>query len=215
MTKKKQFSLSKIIIYVLLFAFGFAWMYPFLWMLSASLKTQSEFFASSLNLFPAEITMDNFIRAWESANFAVYFKNSIIVTVSVVCIVLFATSLTGYVMGRYNFFAKKVVLTVFVASITIPLVFTIIPIFELLKTLGLSSSLFGLILAESGGGHVIFIMLFMSFYAQMPKEMEEAAMIMAFIGQHSGLKESRYSCKHMQLKNSLLQLCFVSEVFDV
>ncbi len=177
MKKEKRFSISKLIIYIILFALGFAWMYPFLWMISASLKSQSEFFASSLNLIPAEITLENFVRAWESANFAVYFKNSIIVTVSTVCIVLFATSLTGYVMGRYNFFGKKIVLTIFVASITIPMVFTVIPIFELLKAIGLSGSLIGLILAESGGGHVIFIMLFMSFYNQMPKEMEEAAMI--------------------------------------
>ncbi len=52
-----------------------------------------------------------------------------------------------------------------------------IPIYELLKNIGLSQSLVGLILAESGGGHVIFLMLFSSFYASIPGEMEEAATI--------------------------------------
>lgn len=61
------------------------------------------------------------------------------------------------------------------ASITVPLVFTIIPIFELLKATNLADSRLGLILAESGGGHVIFLLLFMGFYAQIPKELEEAA----------------------------------------
>jgi len=146
-------------------------------MISASFKTQNEFFASGLNLIPESFRMDNFIRAWNSANFGVYFKNSIIVTVSVVAIVLFSTSLAGYVLGRYSFVGKSLIMKVFMASITIPLVFTVIPIYELLKNIGLSQSLFGLILAESGGGHVIFLMLFSSFYASLPKEMEEAATI--------------------------------------
>ena len=62
-------------------------------------------------------------------------------------------------------------------SITIPLVFTIIPVYELLKGMGLSKNLLGLILAESGGGHVIFLMLFSGFFASIPKEMEEASLI--------------------------------------
>ena len=63
------------------------------------------------------------------------------------------------------------------ASITIPLVFTVIPIYELLKEMGLEQNLLGLILAEAGGGHVIFLMLFSSFYGGIPKELEEAATI--------------------------------------
>lgn len=168
---------GKAVLYVVLAAVAFVWIYPFLWMVSASFKTQNEFFASGLKLLPESFQMDNFIRAWNNANFGVYFKNSIIVTVSVVVIVLVATSLAGYALGRYNFAGKKVIMTIFMASITIPLVFTVIPIYELLKNLGMSQNLFGLILAESGGGHVIFLMLFASFYASIPREMEEAATI--------------------------------------
>lgn len=167
----------KVILYLLLAVVAFLWIYPFLWMISASFKTQNEFFASGLNLIPASLNPENFIRAWNSANFGVYFKNSIVVTASVVTIVLFSTSLAGYVLGRYTFIFKGWIMKIFMASITIPLVFTIIPIYELLKNMGLSQNLLGLILAESGGGHVIFLMLFSSFYASIPNEMEEAATI--------------------------------------
>lgn len=68
-------------------------------------------------------------------------------------------------------------MAIFIASTTIPLVFTVIPTYELLKALGLSQSLLGLILAESGGGFVIFLMLFASYYRALPKEPEEAAII--------------------------------------
>ena len=168
---------GKTVLYAVLAVASFLWVYPFLWMISASFKTQNEFFASGLNLIPQSLNLDNFIRAWNNANFGIYFKNSIIVTVSVVVIVLLSTSLAGYVMGRYSFVGKGLIMKIFMASITIPLVFTVIPIYELLKNIGLSQSLVGLILAESGGGHVIFLMLFSSFYASIPGEMEEAATI--------------------------------------
>lgn len=164
-------------LYALLAVVAFLWVYPFLWMVSASFKTQNEFFASGLNLIPQSLSLENFIRAWNNASFSIYFKNSIIVTVCTVAIVLLSTSLAGYVLGRYAFVGKGLIMKVFMASITIPLVFTIIPIYELLKNMGLSQNLLGLILAESGGGHVIFLMLFSSFYSSIPKEMEEAATI--------------------------------------
>ena len=165
------------IVYVLLSVVALIWIYPFIWMITASLKTQDEFFASGLSLIPKSLNFENYVRAWNNANFGVYFKNSIIVTVSVVVIVLLATSAAGYVMGRYAFVGKKLIMGIFMASITFPLVFTVIPIYELLKEMGLEQNLLGLILAEAGGGHVIFLMLFSSFYGGIPKELEEAATI--------------------------------------
>lgn len=165
------------IVYVLLSVVALIWIYPFIWMITASLKTQDEFFASGLSLIPKSLNFENYVRAWNNANFGVYFKSSIIVTVSVVVIVLLATSAAGYVMGRYAFVGKKLIMGIFMASITIPLVFTVIPIYELLKEMGLEQNLLGLILAEAGGGHVIFLMLFSSFYGGIPKELEEAATI--------------------------------------
>lgn len=72
---------------------------------------------------------------------------------------------------------EKVVLGIFMASITIPLTFTIIPIYELLNGLHMTNSLLGLIIAECGGSHILFLMLFSSFYTSIPNEMEEAAIV--------------------------------------
>lgn len=175
--EKNAGKFGRSIVYVLLSVVALIWIYPFIWMITASLKTQDEFFASGLSLIPKSLNFENYVRAWNNANFGVYFKNSIIVTVSVVVIVLLATSAAGYVMGRYAFVGKKLIMGIFMASITIPLVFTVIPIYELLKEMGLEQNLLGLILAEAGGGHVIFLMLFSSFYGGIPKELEEAATI--------------------------------------
>ena len=152
-------------------------MYPFVWMLTASFKTQDEFWGSGLNIFPQHPTLENFVRSWNNANFSQYFLNTIIVTVCAVVIVLMCTSAAGYVLGRYAFPGKKALLGVFMASITIPLTFTIIPVYELLNGMHLTNSLLGLIIAECGGSHILFLMLFSSFYSGLPKEMEEAAIV--------------------------------------
>ena len=112
--------IGRSVIYVLLSVVALIWIYPFIWMITASLKTQDEFFASGLSLIPKSLNFDNYVRAWNNANFGVYFKNSIIVTVSVVVIVLLATSAAGYVMGRYTFVGKKLTMGIFMSSITIP-----------------------------------------------------------------------------------------------
>ena len=109
---RNRCSIGRLLLYGILTVAAFFWIYPFLWMLSASFKTQNEFFASSVSLFPKSVTLENLVRAWNNANFGVYFKNSVLVTVSVVLIVLFTTALAGYVMGRYNFAGKKVVLSI-------------------------------------------------------------------------------------------------------
>lgn len=177
MNTKMKHMAGRSVLYIILSIFAFVWVYPFIWMITASFKTQDEFWGSGLNIFPHNPTLDNFIRSWNNANFSQYFSNTIIVTVSSVIIVLLCTSAAGYALGRYMFPGKKVVLGIFMASITIPLTFTIIPIYELLNGLHMTNSLLGLIIAECGGSHILFLMLFSSFYTSIPNEMEEAAIV--------------------------------------
>jgi raffinose/stachyose/melibiose transport system permease protein len=144
-------------------------------MVSAAFKTQDEFFRNGLSLIPESFNLENIKRAWGAGNFNQYFFNSIVITATVVLIVLVTSSTAGYVIGRYSFTGKKLIVGVFVASMTIPLGFTIIPIYELIRMLHLDNTILGIILAEAGGAHVIFILLFSSFFRQIPNEMEEAA----------------------------------------
>jgi raffinose/stachyose/melibiose transport system permease protein len=80
-------------------------------------------------------------------------------------------------MGRKSFRGKNVVFVLLVASMFVPMEFAIIPIFDLIKQLGLMNSLLGVILAEAGGNHIIFILLFATFFRQIPNELEEASIM--------------------------------------
>lgn len=161
----------------LLALLGLIWIYPFLWMVSASFKSQSEFFGNRLGLLPQAPTLENVLRIWEKANFSTYFINTVIVTVLAVVIVLIMTMMAGYAMGRYHFFGRKAIMAIFLSSIAIPLVSTIIPTYEVVKSMNLVGTKMGLVLAQAGGAHVIFLLLFTSFFQSIPKELEEAARV--------------------------------------
>ena len=152
------------------------WVYPFIWMVSASLKSNSEVF-SGLSLTPKVVHLDNYVRAWNDAHISRYFFNSVFVTVVSVVVAVTATALIGYVLGRYRFAGRKVVIGVLAAAMFLPEGYTIIPIFDLISALGLSSSLWGVALAEAGGAHVVMILLFAGYFGQLPAELEEAAKI--------------------------------------
>lgn len=107
MLKKTGRFAGKSILYIILCIAAFIWMYPFVWMITASLKTNDEFWGSGLNILPQSPTLENFVRSWNNANFSQYFLNTVIVTVVSVIVVLLCTSAAGYVLGRYEFPGKK------------------------------------------------------------------------------------------------------------
>ena len=163
--------------HLVLLAIGLIWVYPFLWMISASFKSQTESFNNLLGLIPQAPTLDNIKRIWVKANFGSYFLNTVVVTCFAVVLVLIITMLAGYAMGRYKFVGRNLMMGIFVGSIAIPLVSTIIPTYEVVKGMHLTGTKTGLVLAQAGGAHVIFLMLFTSFFASIPMELEEAAKI--------------------------------------
>ena len=173
----KATHLREIVTTIILTPIALIWVFPFLWMVSAALKTNSEIFRAGTRLLPTEPTLENFQRAWVQANMSQYFLNTVAIAAGSVFIVVATTSMMGYALGRYRFPGRRLVIGVFVATVFLPKGYTIIPIFELIGNLGLDGTLFGVILAQSGGAHVIFILLFAGYFGQMPKELEEAAIV--------------------------------------
>lgn len=153
------------------------WIYPFLWMVSAALKSPLEVFSAGMNLVPETPIWDNFRRAWVDARFAQYLANTVIVTAATVLLVLIRCSMTGYVLARYSFYGRKVILGILVATLFVPAGYTIIPVVDLATRLGMLNSLWGMIIALSGGAHVASILLYLGYFRQLPKELEEAAIV--------------------------------------
>ncbi|MEC0226456.1 carbohydrate ABC transporter permease [Paenibacillus alba] len=164
-------------VHFILIVIGIVWVYPFVWMITSSFKTNAEYIAKGYTFFPEKFQFDNFKRAWETANFSAYFLNSVIVSVFVVAIVVAVCAMTGYVLGRYRFPGRLLFISLITATMFMPKGYTIIPIYYLINLLGLNNTLAGIIVAEIGGAHVLFILLFTAHFSGIPKELEEAAEI--------------------------------------
>lgn len=171
----KKLTVTRTILHTLLVLFGLIWMYPLLWMLFSSLKTDSEFLNGGLQLLPEIPQWQNYSRAWVVANFETYFLNSVILSVSTVALVVIICSLMGYAVARVDFPGRKVIMTIYVATMFVPKGYTIIPVYLLIKWLGLLNTMPGVILVESSGQHVIFILLLTAYFAKVPKDLEESA----------------------------------------
>lgn len=165
-----------LLVSLILLPISLLWIYPLLWMVSASLKTNREIFGG-LGLIPAEPQWENYLRAWAQARIGQYFLNTVVITLSSVILVVVVTSMIGYVLGRYAFPGKRSFIGLFVATVFLPTGYTIIPVFEMVNRLRLADTLWGVILAQSGAAHVLYILLFAGYFSQLPRELEEAAIM--------------------------------------
>lgn len=168
--------LRRLVISLVLIPICLIWVYPMIWMVSSSLKTNGEIFGG-LGLVPNIIQLGNYINAWVRADMGRYFVNSVIVTLGGVAIVLATTSTMGYVLGRYPFPGRRIAIGFLAAIVFLPQAFTIIPIVTLIGWLHLTGNLFGIILAESGSAHVLQILLFAGYFSRLPRELEESAIV--------------------------------------
>lgn len=161
---------------ILLAAAMILWTIPFLIMLlialsSKNTNTFSELFSVS------DMTLANFIHAWQEAEFSKYFLNTLIVTAASVIIVLMITAFAGYIIGCFAFRGKRLLSALMMLSMGIPTIFFTIPVYQILRMLHCEGSLIGLILAEIGGAHVIFILLFANFFRSLPGSLRESAVL--------------------------------------
>lgn len=161
---------------IVLFFGVMIWTAPFLIMLLIAFSSKNtNSFVELLSDNP--LTFHNFITAWQEAEFSRYFINTVIITVVSVLIVLMVTALSGYIMGYFDFKRKKLISAVMLISLGIPTIFFTIPVYQILRMLNCDTSLMGMILAEVGGGHVIFILLFSRFFSSIPGALRESALL--------------------------------------
>ena len=165
------------IVAAVLIVAGFVWIFPFIWMVSASLKSSGEIFQGGLGLIPEVLQWENYARAWTDGQFGSYLRNTVIVTVATTLIVVVRCALAGYVIGRYRFPGSKLIIGIFIATLFVPTGYTIIPIVKVSLELGLLNSLAGMILALGGAANVAAILIYAGYFRGMPAELEEAAIV--------------------------------------
>lgn len=149
---------------------------PLGWTLMSSFKTTSEIFASPFSL-PADWQFVNYVNAWNTAGIGTYFLNTVIVVGSALVIVMVLGAMCAYVLARYVFPGSRAVYYLMLAGLTFPVFLAIVPLFFILKNLGLLNTLPGLIIVYVAFALPFTVFFLFSFFKALPGEIAEAAQI--------------------------------------
>jgi N-acetylglucosamine transport system permease protein len=149
---------------------------PLLWALLTAFKSDQEIFTSPWSL-PAEWRFDNFARAWTEGNIGTYFINSLIVVVSATVLVMLLGAMTAYVIARYTFPGRDVLYYAFVAGMAFPIFLALVPLFFVVRNLGLIGTYPGLILVYVAYALPFTVFFLVSFFRTLPVSLIEAALL--------------------------------------
>jgi raffinose/stachyose/melibiose transport system permease protein len=143
-------------------------------MVLSSFKPSAEIFMKPLS-FPKSFSLDTYRRLLDEVPFMTYFYNSVVVSVVSVLIILVTTSLAAFYIARYTFWWNNLLFFFFLMGMMIPIKLGIVPLFILMKDLGLLNSLWSLIFMYTAQGIPLSILILTGFFRTMPVELEEAA----------------------------------------
>ena len=156
--------------------FSFSCIFPILWLLSSSLKTQQEFAQSSMAL-PSALNLKNYISVFTETNMLRYIVNSLRNTVLSVGLIIIMAFTAAYVLSRYKFKGRNFIYNYFIIGMLIPIHALLVPMYVQFKQAGLTNHWYTLLLPYIAFGLPISIMLIESYISAVPKELEEAAAI--------------------------------------
>ncbi|NNG36374.1 carbohydrate ABC transporter permease [Nakamurella sp. DB0629] len=157
-----------------LLAFSLLFVYPFLWLVSASFKPRSEVFDN--RLIPRTFTFDNYLQVWREAPLGVWMLNTVIVTVLAALTVTISSAMVAWGFAYFQFRGRKALFGLVVATMMLPGAVTLIPTFLIWKSLGMVGTLTPL-WAGNLFGSAFYIFLLRQFFLGLPRELFEAAKI--------------------------------------
>ncbi|PKN87140.1 MAG: ABC transporter permease [Chloroflexi bacterium HGW-Chloroflexi-8] len=172
--------IGKFLLYFLLFLSAALALLPFYWMISTSLMTLGE--TINRKWLPAVPQFVNYINAWKEADFAKYFMNSVIITLTSIIGIMFTSTLAGYAFARIKFFGREVIFAIVLSTMMIPETITLLPNLMLIRGNIIPlpggswmNTLQGLTLPFMANAFSIFLLR--QFFAQIPYELWDAARI--------------------------------------
>lgn len=167
---------NKILFFYLPITLMFTWtIFPIYWTINTAFKTEGDIIKRPLQYLPTSPTVENFVVAWNNVGFATFFKNSLIIGISTVFVVIILSTLSGYALNRYKFKGKASFLLMLLSTQFIPRAMLIIPLFIIFKNMGLISNPLSLIITYTAVEIPFTTILMSGFIGNIPRELEEAA----------------------------------------
>ncbi len=173
--KKKQMSIKRAILYIVLTGLSIFMLIPFAWMLSSSFKLNKDVFTYPMVWWPKEFVWSNYTNIWVKIPLLRYIFNTAKLTVIITLIQLFTSSFAAYGFAKLRFPGRNILFLSYVCTIAIPWQTYMIPQFIIFRYLGLVDKHLSLIILQSFTAFGVFLMR--QFYLSIPNELNEAARI--------------------------------------
>ncbi|WP_423241295.1 carbohydrate ABC transporter permease [Petroclostridium xylanilyticum] len=175
-TKMKLYHIAgKTFLYAIIVFSSITMILPFLWMLSASLKTEMNVFDFPINWIPENPVWSNYIVIWQKIDLLLFYFNTIKLTFIITTLQLVTCSLAAYAFAKIEFPERNLLFLGYIATMMVPFQVVMIPQFIIMKYLNLTDTHMALILLQAFSPFGVFLMR--QFYLNIPNELSEAARI--------------------------------------
>jgi multiple sugar transport system permease protein len=151
-------------------------MAPFVWMILTSLTPTATLSATGVSLSPMGWSLDNYVRLIEQTSFLKNMLDSLIIAGGTVVVGLLVSVTAAYAFSRFRFTGRKLLMMQFLLINMFPIVLLILPLFVLMRSVGILDTHFGLILANATVAIPFAVWMLTSYIAAIPKSLDEAAM---------------------------------------
>jgi multiple sugar transport system permease protein len=173
MLTRARVVLQRVLVWAVLATIAVLTIVPLLWMVSGAIRTQKESYL--LTLIPDEPTFDNFRYVFGDVPFERYMFNSFFVSITVTVLALWFHSMAAYALARLRFPGRELIFSLIFSTLLVSLPVILVPLFILVRELGMVNSYAGLIVPAIF--HAFGIFLLRQFYLGIPRELEEAAIV--------------------------------------
>ena len=164
------------LLYVILIIYSMSIFYPIFLMIITSLKENREIFTRPYSL-PQSFNLDSYVRLFKISNYLIYFRNSIIITLTSLLIILALSSLISYVLAKYRFIGSRFLYLYFIAGLIIPIKLGTIGIIRIMLGLHVFDTLAALIIVYVAMGIPFGVFILTDFIRLIPEELSNSARI--------------------------------------
>jgi oligogalacturonide transport system permease protein len=171
--------LNALVRYLVLGLVGLVMLYPMIWLVGASFKSNTEIF-TEMGFWPSRLDFTAYAKGWKTSTeytFATYFLNSFIITVPRIIVTVISCVLVAYAFARFEFWGKKTLFGIMVGTMMLPLIILRLPQYLMFKEFGWLDSYLPLIVPSAFATDTFFVFMLVQFLRGIPRDMEEAAQI--------------------------------------
>ncbi|ELZ04761.1 binding-protein-dependent transport system inner membrane protein [Natrialba chahannaoensis JCM 10990] len=175
LTQQQRHYLERIATYTAVIVTTFVVLIPLIWGFLSTIRPSEELFSWPPVIVPSEVSFENYHILFEQTNFALYFRNSLIVALTTIILTLLIAIPAAYAVSRYEFHGRRYIANLSVLIYMFPLILLGIPLFIIFQNIGLTNSLFGLALAHTAFALPFALLLLRVFFLDITPEIEESA----------------------------------------